>query len=165
MRPALDPELGEIHNYSQDGGENDEPCKADDGDRCGDLIGVDADSFLGQELHHSDRNREESSEDRYERHQGLSHSGPTSCQSNPPADRRGKGVELQLGVPRDWRADVRHAPSSPNRSHGWAPCCDGMRRRRAVQLAIAMREGTAGLVQGVANQVPMRRILPLLVTT
>jgi Deoxyribonuclease NucA/NucB len=52
----------------------------------------------------------------------------------PPAVGRGKGNGLERGRnPRGWKADVRHVPSSENRSHGaslgakLAGLCDGTR--------------------------------------
>ena len=54
----------------------------------------------------------------------------------PPAVGRGNGRDLERGRrPRGWRADVRHVPSSENRSHGatlgalLAPYCNGVRFR------------------------------------
>jgi hypothetical protein len=54
----------------------------------------------------------------------------------PPAVGRGRGPGLERGRhPLGWRADVRHVPSSENRSHGaslgaqLAPFCDGVRFR------------------------------------
>jgi hypothetical protein len=54
----------------------------------------------------------------------------------PPAVGRGRGPGLERGRhPRGWKADVRHVPSSENRSHGatlgalLAPFCDGVRFR------------------------------------
>lgn len=51
----------------------------------------------------------------------------------PPAVGRGQGHGLERGRdPRGWKADVRHVPSSENRSHGatlgalLAPYCDGV---------------------------------------
>ncbi len=52
----------------------------------------------------------------------------------PPAVGRGKGTGLERGRnPRGWKADVRHVPSSENRSHGASlgaklgGVCDGTR--------------------------------------
>jgi hypothetical protein len=54
----------------------------------------------------------------------------------PPAVGRGRGSGLERGRnPRGWRGDVRHVPSSENRSHGavlgarLAPYCDGVKFR------------------------------------
>ena len=54
----------------------------------------------------------------------------------PPAVGRGRGRGLERGRnPRGWKADVRHVPSSENRSHGASlgarlePFCDGTRFR------------------------------------
>ena len=54
----------------------------------------------------------------------------------PPAVGRGRGPGLERGRnPRGWKADVRHVPSSENRSHGASlgaqlePFCNGTRFR------------------------------------
>ena len=54
----------------------------------------------------------------------------------PPAVGRGRGPGLERGRnPRGWKADVRHVPSSENRSHGSSlgnqlePYCNGTRFR------------------------------------